>query len=357
MSKVKSLIGALAPLAGFTGIGAPLAAAIGAGGGLLSGGGLKGAIGGALGGAGAAGLGGSLGTALTGATGAGSNALGSALIGAAGGGISGGLKGALTGAATQGVGGYLSGGGFGQIKDGLSNVLGTTAGTPLANASDPTQGSGILGSISKGFSNLTGNSTGAVSGGGSSSYGSGGNMRLGDLLGDGNSYLGQDEAKKKLLKANQASQAVMQPYVQSGADANARLSSLLGLGGNSSQQSISDALTSTPGYQFRLNQGQQALERSQAARGGLFSGRALKASQEYGQGLAEQEYQNAVNNLSQQSGQGLNASGAMSNLYSDAGGVGAASAIGRTNITNGLLSSLFGSGKMQYDQYGNPIFM
>jgi hypothetical protein len=50
-----------------------------------------------------------------------------------------------------------------------------------------------------------------------------------------------------------------------------------------------------PGYQWRLQQGQQALERSAAARGGLFSGRAAKDLTDYSQGMASQEYGNAYN--------------------------------------------------------------
>ena len=47
-----------------------------------------------------------------------------------------------------------------------------------------------------------------------------------------------------------------------------------------------------PGYQFRLQQGQQALERSAAARGGLLSGGFARGAQEYGQNMASQEYGN-----------------------------------------------------------------
>jgi hypothetical protein len=50
-----------------------------------------------------------------------------------------------------------------------------------------------------------------------------------------------------------------------------------------------------PGYQFRLKEGMQGLERSAAARGGLLSGGALKGIQRYGQDMASQEYQNAFN--------------------------------------------------------------
>jgi hypothetical protein len=50
-----------------------------------------------------------------------------------------------------------------------------------------------------------------------------------------------------------------------------------------------------PGYAFRLAEGQKALDRSAAARGGLISGSALKAASRYGQEMGSQEYQNAFN--------------------------------------------------------------
>jgi len=50
-----------------------------------------------------------------------------------------------------------------------------------------------------------------------------------------------------------------------------------------------------PGYAFRLSEGQKALERSAAARGGLISGGALKAATRFGQDMGSQEYQNAYN--------------------------------------------------------------
>ena len=50
-----------------------------------------------------------------------------------------------------------------------------------------------------------------------------------------------------------------------------------------------------PGYAFRLSEGQKALERSAAARGGLISGGALKAATRFGQEMGSQEYTNAFN--------------------------------------------------------------
>ena len=56
-----------------------------------------------------------------------------------------------------------------------------------------------------------------------------------------------------------------------------------------------DQFKADPGYAFRLSEGQKALERSAAARGGLLSGATLKGIQRYGQEMGSQEYTNAFN--------------------------------------------------------------
>lgn len=53
--------------------------------------------------------------------------------------------------------------------------------------------------------------------------------------------------------------------------------------------------TADPGYAFRLSEGNKALERSAAARGGLYSGRAAKDLTKYTQDYASNEYGNAYN--------------------------------------------------------------
>jgi hypothetical protein len=53
------------------------------------------------------------------------------------------------------------------------------------------------------------------------------------------------------------------------------------------------SLANDPGYQFRLQTGQRALEGSAAARGGLLSGGAARGLTEFGQQLGSQEYQQA----------------------------------------------------------------
>ena len=56
-----------------------------------------------------------------------------------------------------------------------------------------------------------------------------------------------------------------------------------------------EQFTADPGYGFRLSEGQKALDRSAAARGGLISGGALKAATRFGQDMGSQEYTNAFN--------------------------------------------------------------
>ena len=92
------------------------------------------------------------------------------------------------------------------------------------------------------------------------------------------------------------SQANLQPFMQGGASA---LSSLSGkfadgsLGGNFTPQDFLN--NKDPGYAFQLNQGNQALQNSQAARDGVLSGPAMKGLIDYNQGMASTGYQNAYN--------------------------------------------------------------
>lgn len=60
--------------------------------------------------------------------------------------------------------------------------------------------------------------------------------------------------------------------------------------------------TKTPGYDFRMQEGQKALEQSAAAKGTLFSGATGKALTRYGQDYGTYEYDNYLNRLRNQLG-------------------------------------------------------
>lgn len=94
-----------------------------------------------------------------------------------------------------------------------------------------------------------------------------------------------------------------EPFRQAGLTGQNRLMELLGLGGDTGAAgygkygrdfSMAD-YQADPGYAFRLGEGQKALDRQAAARGGLISGGALKAATRYGQDMGSQEYMNAFN--------------------------------------------------------------
>jgi len=97
--------------------------------------------------------------------------------------------------------------------------------------------------------------------------------------------------------------ALQEPFRQAGLTGQNRLMELLGIGGQAGAQGYGSAaqpfgmaqFQQDPGYAFRLAEGQKALDRQAASRGGLISGAALKGAQQYGQGLGSQEYQNAFN--------------------------------------------------------------
>jgi len=78
------------------------------------------------------------------------------------------------------------------------------------------------------------------------------------------------------------------PWREAGTNALNKLVSKVNMGPGKFEES--------PGYQFRMDEGQKALERSAAARGNLFSGATGKALTRYGQDYATGEYQNFLAN-------------------------------------------------------------
>lgn len=97
-------------------------------------------------------------------------------------------------------------------------------------------------------------------------------------------------------------QANMAPWLQAGQTSLQSLLTGMGLGTGGPLTSgelvrpfsMAD-FQQDPGFAFRLAEGQKALERSAAARGGILTGGALKAATRYGQDMASQEFNNAFN--------------------------------------------------------------
>lgn len=331
-SKVKNLLSAAAPIIGNAiapGIGGVVGGALG---GAASGGGLKGALTGGLSGA-LTGYGSSLGGFANDALGLGIDAANNSALSALGGGLGGaalgalsggGLKGALLGGVGGAAQGYLGNGGLNDLGiTGPDSIFGTAAGSPLGGGKQgPTQGSGILGSATRGLSDL-GSALSVGTGGGSSTYGSGGTggmNSLGSLLSGFNDQNAIKKAEKAQLNAQQQRLQAYQPYVNASFNPG--------------------DLTQDPGYQFRLEQGTDAINRSLGARGKVFSGEALKAAQDYGQGLADSTYNDAYNRWLRQNAQNIGVADSISGVYDDQGDVRANADILGANSINRTLSNL-----------------
>lgn len=124
-----------------------------------------------------------------------------------------------------------------------------------------------------------------------------------------------NEARQQQADQYQQTRDDLDPWRHAGGQAIGQLSGLLGSGElgkfapsqfqqagqdpysqyQRSMQPLDVNVNEDPGYQFRLQQGQEALEGGAAARGGLFSGQAGKELMQFGQQLGSQEYQNAYN--------------------------------------------------------------
>jgi hypothetical protein len=244
------------------------------------------------------GLGAALGGSILGAGAAGASTLGSALIGGGFGALGGGLKGGLQGAALAGLGANIGSLGSAPLASGVQG------------ATSP--GSGILGAIGNATGLNSGNvpSIGGLIGG---STGGGSSFNSLGALSNVASGLANDSAIKKAQKeqelANQQQLQNLETFDASG-------------------------LTEDPGYQFNLAQGQQGLNRSLGAQGGLFSGRALKAAAEYNQNYADNAFKDAY-------GRWANKTGAQNQIIGGTGANNAGYGIMRSNNVANSISNIF----------------
>lgn len=154
----------------------------------------------------------------------------------------------------------------------------------------------------------------------------------------------------------------MAPWRAAGETALGQLGTGTAAGGEFNSRFSMGDFQQDPGYQFRLAEGQRALERSAAARGGALGGGSLRALTRYGQDYASGEYQNAYNRwnsdqtnrfnrLASLSGIGQTATRDVANMgMTTAGNIGAnqlaagnaaaAGYVGQANAINGGLGNM-----------------
>jgi hypothetical protein len=188
----------------------------------------------------------------------------------------------------------------------------------------------------------------------------------------------QERASDKATIAQKAALdrqiALQEPFRQGGLTAQNEIMQYLGIGGDKNAPGYGslaksfdetyggDKFQQDPSYQFRVDEGIKAVNRSAAARGMLESGATLKGLTRFGQREGSQEYQNAFNRfqveraarlnpLQSLMGSGQSASNVMtgatgqfgqneaSNIY-NAGQARASGYIGQSNALNQALGGI-----------------
>ena len=187
-------------------------------------------------------------------------------------------------------------------------------------------------------------------------------MCLSAVLGVGSALIGGSAAKSAArTQANAAQDAAavqqnmfdttsqyFQPYRQAGENA-------LGTYGDQ----VGTEFTKTPGYEFGLQQGIDAVDASAASRGNLNSGATLKAVNQFGQDYATRNYDNWLNRVGgimstgqasagQQAALGQNFANNQTNLLTQGANAQAAGTIGAANAIQGGINT--GLGIYQYQQ-------
>jgi hypothetical protein len=175
-----------------------------------------------------------------------------------------------------------------------------------------------------------------------------------DLIGPALNFGGQLYAGSQANKAaEQQAQAardaalMFKPWIDNGAWAIDRGATMIGKNG---PEAAKAAFQADPGYQFRLDEGNKALERAAAARGLLGSGRFLKDAMRFNQGTASDEYGKGFNRLMAVAGMGQTATGSGADYGTQAANANAAGTMARANaLTNGITQG--------YSMYSNNQLM
>lgn len=139
-------------------------------------------------------------------------------------------------------------------------------------------------------------------------------------------FTGKEKARREARATREANAALVQgrdmAFNESGlggfrdrgnAAADAQMG-LLNIGGDpAASRAGFDNYLDSAGYRFQLDEGQNAVNASTAARGLRNSGAAVKESMRFGQGLSGNFFQQYMDRLQGVSGQGLQAAGGLAN--------------------------------------------
>ncbi len=137
--------------------------------------------------------------------------------------------------------------------------------------------------------------------------------------------------------------AGLQPFIQNYGQAQqggAALGNALGLNGAAGNAAATAAFQNNPGYQFQLQQGENAILANQAKSGQLASGATNLDLLNYGQGVANQGWNQYIQNLQPYLGAENSAATGIGGLYSGLGNQLNQNYVNQGNAQYGALSSI-----------------
>ena len=183
----------------------------------------------------------------------------------------------------------------------------------------------------------------------------GGGMLLGaasNIIGGNSAASAEEQAAQAQIAYEQQvfqwAQGAEQPYMQAGTQALGNLTSNLG---NYTNNFNTQTMQQTdPGYQFQMQQGQQALQRSAASQGLTGSGGTLKALTQYGQNYANTAYNNAFDQF--MTNRQANFGNLSSLVQGGQNAIGTVAGVGQ-NYANQAGAAAMGAGNAQAANYMN----
>jgi hypothetical protein len=234
--------------------------------------------------------------------------------------------GALSGTEAAGSGIGMGGGSFG--AGALDSAGGAGFGSGLGAA-------GSYGGTAAGGGGLLSQLGSAAGDVGSWAKSNPGLVNVGGSLVNGlTGYLSASNALSAQKDATGQANALWAPYREAGNNAVGKLNGLMQNPGS---------ITSDPGYAFGMNQGTQAIDRSAASNGGLYSGATLKALDRYGTDYGGTKLNDAYSRYGGVAQLGATGTTNTSNDITNLGNAGAASSLYTGNVlqqgTNNALAN------------------
>lgn len=154
-----------------------------------------------------------------------------------------------------------------------------------------------------------------------------------------------NQAYNRQKDATNAANALWEPYRQFGITN--------GLNPASKLLQNPSSISQDPGYQFTTQQGMQALDRSAASKGGLYSGAQMKGAERFGQQNANTYFDKILGRYTGAAQLGATGTTNISNNLTNLGQAGAGAAMYQGNVAQNAINN--GLGTYNWSQYSNDL--